>query len=206
MKKNSWNKIAVIFTCLLILTGQRSLAKDDFGRIVHHIEAQYHVHRQHRFAMGLAGFIFKIHHFAGVKSLKGAIFENQQFLNAGADGKLDEIIRGAAASGWQPLVRSWDRNSGERTYVYAQDSGRDMTVLVVTLESNDAVVLQVKVDPQRLNDVVQEASAGRHRREPAMRQEDSKSATDAEQPVGLPQNWDGICLISEAEYPGVETH
>ena len=31
---------------------QQASAKDDFGKIVHHIETQYHVHRQHRFAMG----------------------------------------------------------------------------------------------------------------------------------------------------------
>ena len=33
-----------------------------------------------------------------------------------------------------------------------------MKVLVVSLESNEAVVLQVKVDPKKLNDFVEETS------------------------------------------------
>jgi len=47
------------FTCGLIIVAlaapaQNAFAKDDFGKIVHHIEASYHVHRQHRWVMGLA--------------------------------------------------------------------------------------------------------------------------------------------------------
>ena len=113
----------------------RAAAKDDFGKIVHHIEAKYHVHRQHRFVMGLAGFTVKFWHIAGVKSLKGAIFENQQFVNAASDTRFDEVVRAAMESGWQPMVQSWDRHSGERTYIYAQNLGKDLKVLVVDLES-----------------------------------------------------------------------
>jgi hypothetical protein len=91
--------LAVVF-----FAAPRPALADDFGRIVHHIETQYHVHRQHRMAMGFAGFVVKFWHFAGVKSLKGAIFENQPFLNAGADRKFDEIVRAATDSGWQPML------------------------------------------------------------------------------------------------------
>src|SRR5947209_13934256 len=97
------NKPGLVLAGLLLLATQTSFAKDDFGTIVQHIEAQYHVHRQHRFVMGMAGFVLKFYHFAGVKSLKGAIFENQPFLDAGADNRLDEIIRDATNSGWQTM-------------------------------------------------------------------------------------------------------
>ena len=142
---------------------QRASAKDDFGKIVHHIETQYHVHRQHRWVMGLAGFTVKFWHFAGIKSFKGAIFENQPFVNAASDTRFDEIVRAAMDSGWQPMVQSWDRHTGEKTYIYAQDLGKDLRVLVVNLEPNEAVVLQVKVDQKKLGDFIQEASIGRHR-------------------------------------------
>lgn len=172
-------------------------ATDDFGRIVHHIEAQYHVHRQHRFAMGLAGFVFKFYHFAGVKSLKGAIFENQPFVNAGSDRKFDEIVRAAMDSGWQPMVQSWDRSSGERTYIYEQDLGRDMKVLIVSLEPDEAVVLQVKINPEKFNEFVREASSGRHHRdaplaEPAQTEPEVEAASTA-------QGWDGVCLFAQEE-------
>jgi hypothetical protein len=145
---------------------QRAFAKDDFGRIVRHIETQYHVHRQHRWAMRLAGFTVRLYHFSGVKQFKGAIFENQRFLNAGSDTRFDEIVRAAMDSGWQPVVQSWDRRSGEKTYIYAQEvpsrKGSDMKVLLVNLEPDEAVVLEVKVDPEKFSDFVREAGAGRN--------------------------------------------
>jgi hypothetical protein len=182
----------------LVASAQNAFAKDDFGRIVHHIEANYHVHRQHRWVMGLAGFTVKFWHIAGVKSFKGAIFENQPFVNAASDTRFDELVRAAMDSGWQPLVQSWDRHTGERTYVYAQDLGRDMKLLVVNLESNEAVVVQVKVDPQKLNDFIEETSAGRHHDRPATHEEvEPQSEQTVELAASTSTDWDGICLFPQ---------
>jgi len=191
------------FACGLMIVAlaapaQNAFAKDDFGKIVHHIEANYHVHRQHRWVMGLAGFTVKFWHFAGVKSFKGAIFENQPFVNAASDARFDEVVRAAMDSGWQPLVQSWDRHTGERTYIYAQDLGKDMKVLVVNLESNEAVVLQVKVDPKKLNDFVEETSAGHHRNRPTPREETApQSENRVELAAATSPDRDGICLFAQ---------
>src|SRR5215471_708820 len=153
--KTSFSLAVVCAVAALFAVPSRAFAKDDFGKIVQHIETNYHVHRQHRWVMGLAGFTVKFWHIAGVKSLKGAIFENQPFVNAASDTQFDEVVRAAMDSGWQPLVRSWDRRTGERAYIYAQEApskkGSDMKLLVVSLESNEAVVLEVKVDPGKLH-------------------------------------------------------
>jgi len=191
------------FACGLIIVAlaapaQNAFAKDDFGKIVHHIETQYHVHRQHRWVMGLAGFTVKFWHFAGVKSFKGAIFENQPFVNAASDARFDEVVRAAMDSGWQPLVQSWDRHKGERTYIYAQGLGKDMKVLVVNLESNEAVVLQVKVDPKKLSDFVEETNAGHHRNRPTPREETApQSENRVELAAATSPDWDGICLFAQ---------
>jgi hypothetical protein len=187
----------------------RAFADDDFGRIVHHIEANYHVHRQHRWVMGLAGFTVKFWHIAGVKSLKGAIFENQPFVNVASDTRFDEVVRAAMDSGWQPLIQSWDRHSGERTYIYAQEvsskNGKDMKLLLVSLESNEAVVLQVKVDPKKLDEFIEETSAGHHRNRPMPREETAPQSEDrVELAAASPQSWDGICLFLQEE-PQAET-
>jgi hypothetical protein len=187
----------------------QAAASDDFGRIVHHIEANYHVHRQHRWVMGLAGFTVKFWHIAGVKSFKGAIFENQPFVNAASDTRFDEVVRAAMDSGWQPLMQSWDRHSGERTYIYAQEvsskKGTDMKLLLVSLESNEAVVLQVKVDPKKLDEFIEETSAGHHRNRPMPREETAPQSEDrVELAAASPQSWDGICLFLQEE-PQAET-
>jgi len=203
------NSRTFTLACLMLLglftTAQNASARDDFGKIVHHIEANYHVHRQHRWVMGLAGFTVKFWHIGGVKSLKGAIFENQPFVNAASDTRFDEVVRAAMDSGWQPLVQSWDRHTGERAYIYAQDLGKDMKVLVVNLESNEAVVLQVKVDPKKLNDFIEETSSGRHRNRPTPREETApQSQNRVELAAASPQSWDGICLFLQDE-PQAET-
>jgi hypothetical protein len=207
MTRNSKKLMFGLIVAALLLPAQGAFARDDFGKIVHHIEANYHVHRQHRFVMGLAGFTVKFWHIAGVKSLKGAIFENQPFVNAASDTRFDETVRAAMDSGWQPLVQSWDRHTGERTYIYAQDLGKDLKVLVVNLESNEAVVLQVKVDPKKLNDFIEETSAGSHHRNRSTPRE--KTPSPADEPVELAtstsQSWDGVCLFSQEEpQPGVQ--
>jgi hypothetical protein len=199
-KTLSWACGVILFA--LAAPAQNAFAKDDFGKIVHRIEANYHVHRQHRWVMGLAGFTVKFWHIAGVKSFKGAIFENQPFVNAASDTRFDEVVRAAMDSGWQPVVQSWDRRSGERTYVYAQEvsskKGSDMKVLVVNLESNEAVVVQVKVDPKKLNDFIEETSAGHHRNRPMPHEETAPQSEDRlEVAAASPQNWDGICLFAQ---------
>jgi len=205
------NSKTLTFACLilaaLLAPAPSAFARDDFGKIVHHIEANYHVHRQHRFVMGLAGFTVKFWHIGGVKSLKGAIFENQRFTNAASDTRFDEIVRAAMDSGWQPLVQSWDSRTGERTYIYAQDLGKDMKVLVVTLESNEAIVLQVKVDPRKLDEFIEETSPGGHHRNRPVPREESQPQNDdrVEVAASTPQSWDGVCLfLHEDSQPGVQ--
>jgi hypothetical protein len=200
-----------LIVAALLAPAPSAFARDDFGKIVHHIEANYHVHRQHRFVMGLAGFTVKFWHIGGVKSLKGAIFENQRFTNAASDTRFDEVVRAAMDSGWQPLVQSWDRRTGERTYIYAQDvsskKGKDMKVLVVTLESNEAIVLQVKVDPTKLDEFIEETSPGGHHRNRPAPREETQPQNDDRVEVAAPtsQSWDGICLfLQEDPQPGVQ--
>ena len=202
------NSKTFTFVCLVVAAfltpAQNAFARDDFGKIVHHIEVNYHVHRQHRWVMGLAGFTVKFWHIAGVKSLKGAIFENQPFLNGASDTRFDEVVRAAMDSGWQPLVQSWDRHSGERTYIYAQEvpskHGRDMKLLVVSLESNEAVVLQVKVDPKKLNDFIEETNAGHHHNRATRHEEAAPQSEDGVESAAVnSQSWDGVCLFVQEE-------
>src|ERR1051326_5070820 len=206
------NSKTFTFVCLVVAAfltpPQSAFARDDFGQIVHHIEANYHVHRQHRWVMGLAGFTVKFWHIAGVKSFKGAIFENQPFVNAASDARFDELVRAAMDSGWQPLVQSWDRHTGERTYIYAQEvsskKGSDTKVLVVNLESNEAVVVQVKVNSKKLGEFIQNASAGRdHHVIPAPREETKPGSDDRiELADSSAQSWNGVCLFSQDEELG----
>jgi hypothetical protein len=152
-----WSKLNIftaifLMGCIALGLKPEVVYADDFGRIVHHIEASYHVHRNHRFLMGCAGMIVRFWHIGGVKSIKLAVFEDQHLDGTDTDAKLDQVVQRASQSGWQPTVRSYSRHSGEHTYIYAQAAGKDLKLLLVSVEPNEAVVMQVKVDPEKLGE------------------------------------------------------
>lgn len=161
-----FNLFAVVFfaSCVaLSFSPVDTVHADDFGRIVHHIEASYHVHRNHRFLMGCVGLVVRFWHVGGVKSLKLAIFENQHMDGALGDAKLDEIIQRASRSGWQPMVRSYSRHSSEHSYVYAQPTGKYLKLLVVNVKEDEAEVIQIKVDPVKLDEFLNKNVHGSER-------------------------------------------
>ena len=143
---------------LLIIFGFFALAEnlkaDDFGSIVGHIEADYHVHRNYRFLMSFAGVVVKCTRVGGVKAFKMAIFEDQHLSGTELDDRLDGLVHRASSSNWQPLVKTFSRRSGEHTYIYAKAEGNDMKLLLVSVEPDEAVVLQVKINPKKLSDFI----------------------------------------------------
>lgn len=130
---------------------------DDFGDIVHHIEVRYHAHRNYAFLMAFAGLAVKVWQGPGVKDLKMAYFENQSLFQTDPDTELDEILRSTGKSGWQPMLKNYSRKSGDRVYIYAQPQtqGKDIKLLIVNIEHNEAEVIQVKIDPDKLEKFIE---------------------------------------------------
>jgi len=56
-------------------------------------------------------------------------------------------------------VRVRSRRDGEQTFVYGRELGRDLEVLVVTLESDEACVVKMRVDPERMSEWVDDPPA-----------------------------------------------
>jgi hypothetical protein len=135
------------------------VSADDFGDIVHHIEVRYHAHRNFRFLMACAGLTFKMWQGSGVRDVKIALFENQNLFRANPDREIEDILRNTGKTGWQPMVKSYSHKSGDRVYIYGQPPGADKEVklLIVNIEHNEAEVIQVKVDPDKLEKFI-----GRH--------------------------------------------
>ena len=161
-KAKAYPLAALLFSIAAFFLLAATARADDFGRIVGHIERQYHVHRNYRFLMSFAGVVVKCSHVAGVKTFKAAIFEDQHLPGSELDTRLDELIERAGASGWTPLVKSVSRRSGEHTYIYAQPKGKDLSLLLVSVEPDEAVVMQVKIDPAKVNDFINEHCGKSH--------------------------------------------
>jgi hypothetical protein len=164
-KRNKINAFAAGFFALCVLVTllqDTAFAHDDFGDIVRHIERTYHVHRSYGFLMGFAGLVVKVGHPAGVKSMKCALFEDQHLDETAADYRLDDIVREAGKSGWQPVVRSYSHRNGEHTYIYSKMDGKDLKLLLVSVEPSEAVVMQMKLNPDRLVQFLDEHTHPKH--------------------------------------------
>jgi hypothetical protein len=156
MRRDKTRRFASLLIAICALFYAPGAWGDDFGKIVNHIEVEYHVHRNYRFLMGLAGVAVKCSHVGGVKTLKMALFDNQHLDTTALDERLDEIMEHASDSGYRPLVKSVSRRSGEHTYIYAQTKGNDLELLLVSVEPGEAVVLQVKINPAKLSKFINE--------------------------------------------------
>jgi hypothetical protein len=131
----------------------------EFGLLVRHIESYYHARRAHRlllgFALGPANFVMRIWRPCGVKNVKLALFENPDFSDSRYDLDFPAVVRAGLREGWQPMVQVYSRRTGERTYVFARDAGKYVKLLVATLEPDEAVVVQVNLNPDKLSRAIE---------------------------------------------------
>jgi hypothetical protein len=131
----------------------------EFGLLVRYVESHYHAHRSHRFLLGFASFAVNVVRPYGVRGMKLALWENQHFAALdGADADFPDVVHAGLDEGWQPMVRVWSRRSGEHTVVFAKPEGNDMKLLVATVESDEAVVVQMRINPDKLSKCIDEWS------------------------------------------------
>lgn len=137
---------AISAACLFCWNLPDAVARDrEFSAVVSQIEAAYHVKRNYRFLMWMTGMAAKVARPEGVKGFKIAIFEDQDLSPRPNDAEFEMTLRSAMGSDWQPLVRVSSRRDGERTHIYAQNSGKDIRLFIVTIEDDEAVVMEVKM-------------------------------------------------------------
>ena len=127
----------------------------EFGTLVHYVESHYHAHRSYRFLLGFASLAVSVARPDGVKEMKLALWENQNIsAKSKDDSDFPAVVRAGLADGWQPLVQVWSHRDGERTVIFAKPDGKNMKLLVATVESDEAVVVQMKLDPDRLSECI----------------------------------------------------
>jgi hypothetical protein len=134
--------------------GQTAFADDkSFSSVVKHIESQYNGKRRGTYGGVTFGrFLVKIIKPAGVKNFKLVMFKTVDF----PDGSLSRgmnfhaAVRSRINKEWTPLVQYSSPAERQWTYVYAHYLTNDVKVLVVTLQREQAFVVQTKFSPEKL--------------------------------------------------------
>jgi hypothetical protein len=147
--------VALIITASALTVAPPSARAGDaeFDAITKYLKQQFNAKRISIPFLGLANFFVKIVRPAGVKSFKVAIFEDLSFTPGQPNSQLGLVMRNALSPEWQPLVRIRSRE-GEQTHVYAKEDGKNIKLMVVTIDRTDAVVARVKISPQRLSEFI----------------------------------------------------
>lgn len=143
-----------ITVTLLTLAPAAALAGDEsFSSVVKHIKTNYHGKQQGFFgAMMVARFAVKMIKPAGVKNFKLVYLKDLDYSESPSPttGQFNSFIQSKIDPRWTPLVQYSAPREKQWTYVYITRENDDVKVLVVTLQKQDAVVLQTKFSPAKL--------------------------------------------------------
>jgi hypothetical protein len=116
----------------------------DFRFLVRRIESEYQTRRLHIPLFGVARFMARPF---GVRGLNLAIWEDLSYRRTHGEG-LRAVTEDFAARGWKPMVRVHEAGR-ESVQVFAKPEGKDMRLLVLTVD-DETVMVQMKVDPRRV--------------------------------------------------------
>ena len=133
---------------------QPAFADDkSFSSVVKHIESHYNGKRQGTYGgVSFARFLVKVIKPAGVKNFKLVYFKTVDFPDGSSKRgmKFHAAVRDSINKEWTPLVQYSSPAERQWTYVYAHFLTKDVKVLVVTLQKEQAFVIQTKFSPEKL--------------------------------------------------------
>ncbi len=125
-----------------------------FGAVVQAVSTTYHARQNYRFVTWFAGMATKFARPEGVKSLRMAIFEDQDFSPQGGEEGLDQALQNALEPEWKPFVRVNSKRDGERTCIYAREKGKDIRLFIIALERSEAVVMELKMSEKKFAEMM----------------------------------------------------
>ena len=157
--------IGLVFIALAASVPHARAKGDDFNDVVKLIEQFYHVKHQGVPLLARAGIktattVARIsggrrRQFAEAGSVKVAYFENQDFKSNSDYLRFKSAMTVTLADKWSPLIQVASPKEQEQTYIYLRDAGEKFNVMVVTLESREACVVQVNLSPSTLAKLMQ---------------------------------------------------
>jgi hypothetical protein len=139
------------FLAGLLIAASAAFGGDaEFERIVKAIESHYGTQQTHIPFMGLASFVVKVAHPEGASGLKLAIFEDLKSPGAQEWTERDRFMDSLSGAGLHPMVRVHSRRNNEATYIFMNPDSKRARILIATFERDQATVVEVKADIDKL--------------------------------------------------------
>jgi len=161
LNRHFWIPLGCAALCVLLIAPWwvvRAAAGGDggFDGIVSSIESRYHQHAMRIPLMGLGSFVASAVTHGGVDGVHVAEFEH---FSSSVDGDdLNRMVEEKLGQGWERMIRETSRatgsHGGEQTLIFSHAEGKRMGLFILDLDGTELNVVQVSVDPDRLNETI----------------------------------------------------
>jgi hypothetical protein len=143
--------------------------RDSFDALVKGLTSQDHVEVTTPPMMWLGRLVVRAMQPEGVLDVRLATFEGRGLSRVAADDSFGKLLQRVSGNGWSPLVRVHSRRNGEVSAVHFRHDHNKLSVLVVAITRDDAVVVEATVQPEALrrwlgepSSIVRRATSGTH--------------------------------------------
>jgi hypothetical protein len=131
--------------CALILFVPLMLSANEFDWLVREFSRQSGARQTYIPLFGLVRFSVAVVHPAGTRQLRLALFEHADLESK----KFSQLTDAVVGQEWKPMIRVRSRNN-ESTNIYARQQGRDLRLLITSLDGGEATFVQVQMRPAQL--------------------------------------------------------
>jgi hypothetical protein len=146
MRQRFSGSAVVSIASILLWCGPVAARGAEFDSIVRTVQQESGCHRIHIPFFWLARTVVAVGHPAGTSELKLAVFERPSV----APERFGEIVDDALGPFWKPMVRVRSKD-GEVTSIFLRENGgQTVRLLIATKDRDDAVLVQVRLNVDRL--------------------------------------------------------
>lgn len=122
---------------------------NEYDAVCKHLKTKYQAKKVKIPFMWAARAFVGVFRPAGVKSFKVTIFKNLQFAPETLNNEMKLVMRDAFSADWSPILRV--RNAeGNQVYMNMRESGKNVKILLVTIDKDEAIVVRAKFNPDKL--------------------------------------------------------
>jgi hypothetical protein len=153
MMKRISHRIAAVALGLALFASVAAADDKSYSQVVKHIKSSYRAKQQGFFGMMMvARFAVKLIQPAGVKNFKITMLRELDYESGPRpeSREFQAFLQSKIDPEWTPLVQYSAPRERQWTYVFTRREKGDLKLLVVTVQKQDAIVLQTKFSPARL--------------------------------------------------------
>lgn len=150
-------KISAALAFLLLFLSFTALTANakgnEYDAVCDHLENKFKAKKVKIPFMWLARMAVGVVRPAGVKSFKITTYIGLQFSRESLDNDMRAVMRDAFSEDWSPILRIRSK-TGEQVYMNMRESGKNVKILVVTINETQATVVRAKFNPDKLADFI----------------------------------------------------